>query len=127
MKFETTSIKEKWLNIYNDFICDSSPLQINIPYMKFKRLNDFKRNIENNSINIGINEYIKSFEDAMMEIWMLLENLYVHFQISDGYEFIIKSQFSKLAKFNQKSIDISESKIDSLDNTGYIANGGADE
>ena len=116
MKFETTSIKEKWLNIYNHYISDSSPLQINVDYQKFEILGELRQKIESDIDNIEANEYILSFEDTMMEVWFLMENLYLHFQISDKYKDIFKSQFPKYVKYNQKN-NIHKDLVDNKSNS----------
>eukprot|EP01084_Bolivina_argentea_P283995 486561_1 len=104
LEVETTSLKQKWLDIYAQFIAPSSPNQINISHEQFEYLNAFKQRMETD--DISVDEYVESFENAMVQIWHLMRKLYLHFQVTDEYKKIITQYFQRFNKKNKDSIDV---------------------
>eukprot|EP01083_Nonionella_stella_P012278 34824_1 len=96
MDFNTLSIKDRWLQIYNNFISHTSPYQINLDSQTQLTLKQFRAKLDHHA-SFSAYEYIQSLEDAMIAIWNLMEALYVHFQLEDAYAGYIKQHFPQYA------------------------------
>lgn len=109
LEIEMKSIRDKWMDIYNDFISGDSPYQINVDYDKFEEIERFRNRIHDESMDedVTVTEYVDSLEEAMIEVWTLMETLYLHFQTSEEYQKIIQQHFpdfqDKIAKKKTKT------------------------
>ena len=102
LEIEMKCIRDQWMDIYDNFISGDSPSQINVDYDKFQEIERFKDRINDESMDedITVSEYVDSLEDAMIEVWTLMETLYLHFQTSEVYPKLIEQYFPD---FQQKS------------------------
>ncbi len=92
LHFNRQSIKEKWLNIYENYFSLSSQYQVNVKCEIFEQIEEFKKLIQTN--HLSVQDYIESFEQSLICVYDLMESLYIHYQISDEYQTIIKQQFT---------------------------------
>eukprot|EP01083_Nonionella_stella_P097629 274406_1 len=102
MTFETTGIKENYLKIFDEYVVHSSPYQINVNYKMHDQLYDFKEKLLSEDVDVAAEEYVEIYECAMLEIWWLMETLYLHFQISDTYNDLVKTHFPMYYKYNNE-------------------------
>ena len=48
-------------------------------------------------LDVTVSEYVDSLEEAMIEVWTLMETLYLHFQISEQYKAVVEENFPSFA------------------------------
>ena len=118
LEIEMKSIRDQWMDIYNNFISGDSPYQINVDFDKFQEINRFKDRINDESMSedITVSEYVDSLEEAMIEVWTLMETLYIHFQTSEIYPKLIEQHFpdfqQKVSKKTNEYINQTNTTVD---------------
>lgn len=107
-----SNIKTEWFTIYNRYISSNAIYQINVESDIYESIELFKSNINENKIK-SIDEYFESLNEALLQIWQLMEGLYVYFRLRPDYKRIIRHCYLEQMD-SQKEMEIVVERMEQL-------------